>query len=222
MTTSLEASQVALPFTTKAPCTTIINTCTEQSALIKKAPLYATTPAVQAVVTDMDTAVATLSGTQGQIVQILAQLRTLERTRGSQIVVVQLKHNAVVTALDTASNNDPEVAAAWVGKTKSRAKPLPVSTSTNPPENPAVRNVKAHPGMVEVSCAKEDSVVCYAFQQGTDPLHPETWPAPAMVKGHTFKVGNLPIGQILCFRVSIVRRGSVQSQWSAVMPITIR
>ena len=44
----------------------------------------------------------------------------------------------------------------------------PVGASTLPPENAAVRCVKAHPGMVEASCAEEQSVVGYAFQMGTD------------------------------------------------------
>jgi hypothetical protein len=93
-------------------------------------------------------------------------------------------------------------------------------SSTLPPENAAVRNVKAHPGMVQASCDEELSVVGYAFQIGTDPTHPETWPPQIVSQGHTHKFANLPIGQIVYVRVAVIRRGSIQSPWSPILQIT--
>jgi len=219
---NVENVKVQLPFPATATCTIIMNTCNAQSAVIKKCPAYTSTPAVQTAVTDMDTEVTNLGTLNTQITTTRALLTTLEGKRDTQIVVVRLKHDGVETALNTASNGDPMAAAAWTGKTKSRAKPAPVSTNTDPPLNPALRNVKKHSGMVEAACTKETGVVCYAFQQGTDPLHPENWAPPVMVKGNVHKVANLPIGQVVCFRVAIVRRGSVQSQWSPVLQIQVR
>jgi hypothetical protein len=120
-----------------------------------------------------------------------------------------------------ASNGDQVAAKAWVGETKDRAKPLPIGTTNAPPEKAAVRNVKKHTSMVEASCAAEKSVVGYAFQMGTDPAHPESWPPQAVTKGHTYKVGNLPIGQIVYFRIAVIRRGSIQGQWSPILQIQV-
>ena len=125
--------------------------------------------------------------------------------------------------LDVAGmGGDPVQAQAWTGKTKARTKPLPIGSSNLPPEDAKVRNVKAHPGMILASCAKEQSAVSYAFQMGTDQAHPETWPAQVVSRGHTYKVGNLPIGQVVYLRIAVIRRGSIQGAWSAIMPIQVR
>jgi hypothetical protein len=76
--------------------------------------------------------------------------------------------------------------------------------------------------MARASCKPEDGAVCYLFQHGTDPAHPETWPAPIMSPGSTFVLSNLPVGQIVCVRIAVVRRGSVQGQWSSVLQVTVR
>src|SRR5262249_35869762 len=155
-----------------------------------------------------------------RINQLRAELLALEGSRNAKIVLVRIKHEGVEAALNTASNGDPQAAKAWVGKTKSQPRKMAaVSVMTNSPENPALRTIKRNPGAVEASCTKEPGATCYMFQMGNDPLHPETWPAPAIVKGYTHKVENLPIGQVICCRIAIVRRGSVQSQWSPVLQI---
>jgi hypothetical protein len=219
---TLEAAKVSLPLSANATCSTVITTCTDQSGIIKKCPAYATTTAVQTAVTDMDTAVALLQGTDSQLTQARALVATLEGTRATQLVTVFLKHDSVVSALNTAADGDPAAAQAWVGKTKQRAKPLPVGTSNGPPETAAVRTVKAHPGMVEASCAPEQSVVGYAFQMGTDATHPELWAGQVVTRGHTYKVGNLPIAQTVYFRIAVIRRGSIQGPWSQILQIQVR
>lgn len=220
--TTVAAASVSLPLSAHANCTTVINTCTQQSAIIKKCPAYASTPAVQAAVTDMDGAVGVLSGTDTQLTQARAVVTTLEGQRDTQMLTVHLKHANVETALNTASNGDPAAAKAWLGQTKTRAVPLPVGSSNLPPEKPAVRNVKKHPGMILASCAEEQSTVGYAFQMGTDPAHPESWPPQVVTSGHTYKVGNLPIGQVVYLRIAVIRRGSIQSPWSPILQIQVR
>jgi len=214
--------KVSLPLPANASCVTVITTCTNQSGIIKKCAAYSTTPVVQTVVTDLDSAVADLQATDTQLTQARALVATLEGKRGIQIVTVRLKHRTVESMLNTVCNNDPVAAKAWTGDSKQRAKPLAVGALTLPPESPALRNVKAHPGMVEASCAKERSVVGYAFQMGTDPAHPEAWPPQVVTQGHTHKFANLPIGQTVYVRIAVIRRGSIQSPWSPILQIAVR
>jgi hypothetical protein len=214
--------KVSLPLPANASCATIISTCTKQSGIIKKCAAYSTTSIVQTVVTDLDSSVADLEATDTQLGQARALVATLEGKRDSQAITVRLKHDTVESTLNTVSNNDPVAAKAWTGDNKQRTKPLAVGASSLPPESPAVRNVKSHPGMVEASCAEEPSLVGYAFQMGTDPAHPETWPPQIMSQGRTHKFANLPIGQTVYVRVAVIRRGSIQSPWSPILQIQVR
>jgi hypothetical protein len=43
-----------------------------------------------------------------------------------------------------------------------------------------------------------------------------------MTSGHTHKASNLPIGQTVYLRMAIIRRGSIQSQWSPGLQIVVR
>ncbi len=222
MSTGIESVKVDLPLAGSATPKTIISTCTTQSGIIKECAAYPTTPGVEAAVADLDTAVAALQGTVSKIDQTRALLLALDKTRTTQVGIVRIKHDGVEAALNTASNGDPTAAHAWVGKTKTRALPTPVSTATTPPENPALATVKRAPGSVKASCTAEAGAVCYLFQQGADPAHPEAWAAPTMSAGHTLTLRNQPLGQSVYLRIAIVRRGSVQSQWSPVLQIVVR
>jgi hypothetical protein len=219
---TVEAARVSLPLSASATCATVITTCTNQSAIIKKCAAYSSTPAVQAAVADLDSAVGVVQGTDLQLTQAKALVATLEGTRETQLVNVFLKHDGVVAALNTASDGDPAAAKAWVGATKERAKPVPIGSTNAPPEKAAVRTVKKHPGMIEASCAEEPSVVGYAYQIGTDSAHPELWAAQVVARGYTYKWANLPIGQITYVRIAVIRRGSIQGQWSPILQIQVR
>jgi hypothetical protein len=221
MTAIINAS-VSLPLPAEANATTVITTCTQQSATIKKCPAYTSTPAVQATVTDLDAAVTSLQSIETQLVQARASVTTFEGQRDKQVVTVRLKHANVETSLNNAANGDPVAAKAWTGQTKTRAKPQPVGSSNLPPENPGVRNVKSRPGMILASCTEEEGALGYAFQMGTDQTHPETWPAQVVTRGHTYKVGNLPIGQVVYLRIAVIRRGSIQGTWSPILSIQAR
>ena len=58
-----------------------------------------------------------------EIDETRAKLSALEKTRGTQMGTVRIKHDAVGTALTAASNNDPNAAKAWTGQTKVRTSP---------------------------------------------------------------------------------------------------
>ena len=74
---------------------------------------------------------------------------------------------------------------------------------------------------MELGRKREGGVICYLVQLGTDPAHPEAWPAPVIAGGckHTFT--GLTPGQKVYLRIAIVRRGSVQGQWSVVMEVGV-
>ena len=146
----------------------------------------------------------------------------LEGQRDVRVSAVRRKHDSVESALNNAADGDAFAARAWVGQVKERAKPLPVGASILPPESTSLRTVKAHPGMILASCLKEPSTVGYAFQMGTDQTNPEGWPAPVVTRGNTFKVGNLPIGQVVYLRIAVIRRGSIQGQWSPILSVQVR
>jgi hypothetical protein len=223
MSSSESPVKVQLPFPATANAKALCSTWTAQSALIKQAPAYATTPSVQTVVTDMDTTVSGLQTTLTRLDTLHAETSSTETTRDTQMAACHLKHDGVVAALNVTSNGDPAAAEAWTGKTQQRSKPVLASASTtDAPLDPTLRVVKRSSGQIRASCKADASAVCYLFQQGTDPVHPETWPTPVMSKGHTYTAKNLPIGQVVCVRIAVVRRGSVQGQWSPVLSVTVR
>jgi len=222
MSSPFESVKVDLPLPVSVNGKTAIQIWSAQSPVIKQCSLYATTAPVQAAVTDADAAVAALQGTETEIDQTRAKLAGLEKTRGTQLGVVHLKHDGVVAALNAASNNDPDVAKAWVGKTVARAKPPQVPAGTGAPVDPKFGIIKQHPGSTRASCTKEAGAVACLFQYGTDPNHPESWPAPIVVRGNTHTLRNQPIGQVLCARIAVVRHGSVQGAWSIVLQLTVR
>jgi hypothetical protein len=221
MTTALEVVKVALPLAATANAQKVITTCQNQASIIQQCPAYATTPTVQAAVTDMNTAVTNLQTTEGKIETLVAELGGLRTTRTQQIGIVRIKHENVESAINTASNGDPVAAQAWVGKTKERAKPAAITQNTAPPTGASLRAVKRHNGTVKGRCNPEPSAEGYLFQTGSDPLNPQNWPAPAFSKGHTFTLANQTIGQTVNMRIAIVRRGSVQSQWTQVLQVVV-
>ncbi len=219
---SVETAKVQLPLPASCNAQQAVTTCTAQSATLKQCPAYATTPAVQSAVADMDTAVAALDVTVGKVANVEAELATLKKTRAVQLGTVRLKHDAVATAVSSASNNDPQAAQAWVGKTRTRAKPAPVTQDVTPPTGAGLKTIKSRPGTVVAFCTPEQSAAGYAFQTGSDANHPETWPPASFSNGHTFTLRNQPIGSTVNVRIAIVRRGSVQSGWTQVLSIVVR
>ncbi len=75
---------------------------------------------------------------------------------------------------------------------------------------------------LKASCQADAGAIGYLFQYGTDSSHPESWAPPAQMRGHTFTLRNLPVGQLLCVRIAVLRRGSVQGAWSIVLQATVR
>ncbi len=87
--------------------------------------------------------------------------------------------------------------------------------------NPALKLTKTL-GTVVATCKADRAAVCYLFQQGADPAHPEIWAAPVIESKARHAMPGFTIGQKAYCRISIVRRGTGQGEWSGVMDVTVR
>ena len=222
MPTQFVSVKVQLPFPAVATPKAAVQLWVNQSAIIKKAPGYSAAPAVQAAVTDCDAAAASLQTTVSDIDQLRAQLLGLEKTRSVQLGTLHIKHDAVSTACTVASNNDPQAAKAWTGKTVTRTRAPVLPASNAAPVDPKLNVIKSRSGSVKGSCTEDAEAIGYLFQTGTDPAHPDTWAPPVQMHGHTCTLRNLPVGQVLCMRIAVLRRGSVQGAWSVILEVTVR
>jgi hypothetical protein len=214
--------KVQLPFPAVATPEAAVQLWVNQSAIIKKAPGYSAAPAVHAAVTDCDAAAAALQTTVSDIDQLRVQLQGLEKTRSVQLGTPHIKHDAVSTACTVASNNDPQAAKLWTGQTAERVKPQTLPVGTAGPVDPKLNCIKSRSGSVKGSCLADPDAIGYLFQYGTDPNHPETWAPPTQMRGHTCTLRNMPLGQVLCMRIAVLRRGSVQGAWSIILQVTVR
>jgi len=213
---------VQLPFPAVATPKAALHTWQNQSVIIKQAPGYSAAPAVQAAVTDCDAAAGQLQTTVSDIDQLRVKLQGLEKTRSVQLGTLHIKHDAVSTACTVASNNDPQAAKLWTGQTTERVKPQSLPVGTAGPVDPKLNCIKRRSGSVKASCQADAEAIGYLFQYGTDPNHPESWAPPTQMRGDTFTLRNLPVGQVLCMRIAVLRRGSVQGAWSVILQVTVR
>jgi hypothetical protein len=222
VTQPVDTAKVDLPLPKDANAKATILVCKGQSSVIRAVPAFPTTPAVQAAVDELDAEVGVLEGIVGELDGLHAKAGVLEASRNKQLGVVRLKHDSVKTALNSSTNGDPVAAAQWLGQTVERAKPSQLPPSTDPPLNATLNLIKRHPGSVIAKCAEDADAIGYLFQAGSDPSQPDTWPKPFYSNGFTWKFRDLPPGQPFYVRIAIMRRGSVQGAWSAVLSILVR
>lgn len=123
-----------------------------------------------------------------------------------------------MTTLNLVSQGDQAVALAWTGAVKQRTRTPP---TTDPPVNTMVKPVPKVSGEVQASCKADSKTKCYMFQMGTDPAHPEAWPAPVMVGGCKYRVPGQTVGQKLYFRIAVFRSNG-QGQWSDIVSVTVK
>ncbi len=121
-----------------------------------------------------------------------------------------------------AREDDPLSTAPRKSVPRLRAEPVAVIVTTTSPEGAFLAIIKSRRGSVLASCTAERGAQGYLFQWGSNPAHPEAWASPAFSKGHTFELHDQPIGQTLYLRIAIVRRGSLQSQWTQVLQVLVR
>jgi hypothetical protein len=214
--------RVKLPLPVHDSPKTSLQLWTRQSSILKQCPAYPSSPAVQAAVADCDAAAAELDGTLAELDLARVKVQTLEQTRNVQLGTLHIKHDAVGTACTASSNNDLEAAHAWTGNTVTRTQASPLPVGTDAPLKPTLNVIKRHSGSVMGRCDEDADAIGYLFQYGTDPNHPEGWPPAIQMRGHTFTLRNLPVGQVLCMRIAILRRGSVTGAWSAILQVTVR
>ncbi len=197
-----------------AMATTALN----QVAVILANPDIAGHPEVATAANNVKAQATTLSTTMTSLGAAHVSLSTLGTQRDQEAVVLRRLHGNLETLLNLAAAGDPKAVAAWGGKVASRT---PTPASTDPPINAIAKATKTS-GTVEAKCKAEKGVVCYLFAMGSDPLHPEQWPAPKVSGKCRFLVSGLTVGQKAYFRIALIRRGDVQGQWSDVLEVTVR
>jgi len=220
MTTKKEdpAARLTLPLPGPNQSTALVNVVLQQVATVQGNPDLANHPEVATSANNVKAQATALGVTLNNLGMAHATVTTLGAQRDQEGITLRRLHTNLEALLNLAAAGDKKAALAWGGKIVSRT----VSTaSTDAPLNALAKALKT-PGSVEAKCKAEKGVICYLFQMGTDPAHPETWPAPKIVGGSKYTVSGLTTGQKVYFRIAIVRRGDVQGQWSDVLEVTVR
>ena len=190
----------------------------EQVAKIKAAPGYGTQPAVQTACDAVTAGATALGGTLTALAKNRADGKVLEDTRDQQGIALQVQHDHLETTLNTLCAGDPQQVLAWTGEVATR---VTLVASSDPPLNAVVES-GAEAGTVVARCKADPTAICYLFQQGSDPAHPETWPQPVIEGGAKHTVTGLAIGTKVYFRIAVQRRGTGLGPWSDVLAITVR
>jgi hypothetical protein len=213
-----QTTRVTFPLPGTNQCTAMVNTCNQQVATILANPDVTNHPEVKAAADAVSAQAKTVGKTMTDLGTARAGVVTLEETRDKGAVQLRRLHGNLVALVNLAAAGNKQAALAWGGKIASRTT---MPASTDAPVNVTTRTTETL-GSVEVQCKSERGVVCYLFQMGSDPAHPEGWAPPAIVGGCKHTVDGLTVGATVYFRAAIVRRGNVQGQWSDVTAITVR
>ena len=212
------AARVTLPLPATHQYAATIATCTQQVATVLANPDIANHPEVTTAANNVLAQATTMSQTVTALGNAHANVVTLEGKRGQEAVVLRFLHTNLEALLNVAAGGNKQAAVAWGGKLATRT--ITAATTAAPLDATAAPTKVV--GAVLVKCKAERGVVCYLFQMGSDPAHPETWPQPAIVGGSKYTATGLTAGQKVYFRIAIVRRGNVQSAWSDVIAVTAR
>jgi hypothetical protein len=217
--TASRIAEVSLPLPPPYKYKEVVAAMRSQIATIQQCPQYATTPTVQAAAANLTTGLNTLDTTLTNHDNAVALVATLDGQRRVELSDTLRLHDGLASALNLASNGDAKAALAWTGKVKQRVKTTP---TTDPPINAVVKPVLNASGEVIASCKYDPQARVYLFQMGTDPAHPETWPAPVMSESCKYKVTGQAPGTKLYFRVAIFRIRTGQGAWSEILSVTVR
>jgi hypothetical protein len=212
------AARLVLPLPGATQPVAMINTCNQQVATIEANPDIVNHPEVKAAANAVLTQAQTVGKTISDLGNARSLVTALETKRAEDVHQLRLLHSGLESTLNVAAKGDKAAATAWGGKLLSRTA-LPASTDA--PVNP-IATPTATMGTVLVKCKAERGATCYLMQTGTDPTHPEAWPAPVVASGAKHLFPGLTVGQKAYFRIAIVRRGSVQGQWSGVLEVVVR
>ncbi len=211
-------AQVSLPLPAPYLHTLLVDTVKEQVGTVQQCSAYSTTPTVETAATNLLAGATALDGTLTAHANAVALVLTLTGQRDAEVADLIRLHGGLVTTLNLASQGNQAAALAWAGSVKQRTRTPP---TTDPPVDTMAKAVSKVSGEVVASCKADRKAKCYVFQMGTDPAHPETWPAPVMVGGCRYRLPGQTVGQKLYFRVAIFRSNG-QGQWSDIVSVTVK
>jgi hypothetical protein len=197
----------------------MVTTAQQQVTTVQAYADYANQPAVQLAATATANAASALDGTLTKLSQALLTVANLKVLRGQQAVALHRCHGNLETSLNTVCAGKKDLITAWGGVIETRTAATP---TTSAPLKAEARNLKKTSGSVVAQCKAEPGAVCYLFQQGSDPAHPETWPPPVIESGCTHKLTGQTVGAKLYFRVAIQRRKTGLGQWSDILEVTVK
>jgi hypothetical protein len=188
----------------------------QQADTVLANPDIANHPEVSTAANAVKAQAQTVDTTLGSIANKETELTGLRGQRVSGLLALRLVHGTMTSAVNVAAGGDKAQAATWGGKIATRTT---FAATTDAPQKPTAMALGG--GSVEAKCTREEGVICYLFQIGTDPAHLEAWPPPVIAGGckHTF--AGLTPGQKVYVRIAIVRRGGVQGKWSIVMEVGV-
>jgi hypothetical protein len=196
----------------------IVDSVNEELATIEANPDLANHPNLQAAVATLKTSNGNLAQTVENLGKTDDQARALRVKRDAQVGEVKRDHDAVVAQINQVCAGDKTAMATYGGTPRTRKAAAP---STEAPTKFGATNGKVE-GDVDAACKAEKNAVCYLFQCGTDPAHPESWPPPVISPGckHTFH--DQAPGTKLYVRAAIQRRRTGQGKWSDIVAVTAR
>ena len=194
----------------------LVSTAEQQATTVLANPDIANHADISAAANGVKTQAQAVGTTITGIANTEATLSGLRGQRTSGIVTLRLQHANMESLVNVAVGGDKAKAATWGGKVVARTTYV---ASEDAPQNATGKALGG--GSVEAKCKAEKSVVCYLFQIGTDPTHPEAWPQPAISGGCKHAFTGLTPGQKVYVRIAIVRRGNVQGAWSGFIEIGV-
>jgi hypothetical protein len=211
------AARITLPLPGNSNPKLVADACDKQATTVLANPDVANHLDVAAAANAVQAQAKVLDDTMVSVENTLATLASLRQKRFAALLLLRILHTNLESLINVAAGGNLQKATAYGGKPVTRTV---LAESTDPPVDPTAKSVKS--ATVAARCDKERGVLCYLFQMGGDPAHPETWPAPAMSgsSAHTFT--GLTSGQKVYVRIAIVRHRGGQGEWSSVIEVVVK
>lgn len=210
------AARVTFPLPGNSQTKALVKACEQQASTVLASTEIASHPEVAAAANGVKDQAKVVGDVLQEISNTDATLDGLRSKRSDGVLLLRLLHAKMESTVNVAAAGDKTKATSYGGKIVARNM---ISPSTDAPVDPVAAPKGG--GEVEVKCKAEKGVICYLFQMGGDPVHPESWPQPAISGGHKHTFTGLTAGLKVYFRVAIVRTGSVYGNWSDILTVTV-
>jgi len=210
------AARVTFPLPANNRPNQIAATCVQQATTVLASSDISNHPEVADAANKVKAQAGVVTGLVSDIGTAEANLTSLRSKRTDGVLLLRLLHGNMESLVNVAANGDKTKATGYGGKVVTRTT---YAVTDDPPTNPGIKARGG--GNVEARCKAEKAVICYLFQTGSDPAHPEAWPLPVFSGGCTHTFAGLLPGQKAYVRIAVVRTGSVQGKWSDVLEVMV-